>query len=153
MKSLRVLAALLLSLLRLFGWNRPTRAERRAAHGPAHPYSYVYVRQALPAPAPRMHHAPRRPAPVRPPEHILAILAAAPAVEPEFAARRRVRLEPLRALAVRLRVFNPKPAPEAPARAAQPTVGPSYLSRAVSAVHEWLVFDSPPPARHHSVRA
>lgn len=144
MKSLRVLAALLVSLLRLLGWNRRTQGSRRVAHGPAHPYHYAHVRALLPE-RPRPRHASRRPEPVRPPAHILAILAAAPEVEPEFAARRRVRLEPLRALAVRLRIYNPKPATAPPRRTAEPSVGMSYLSRAVSAVHEWLVFDSPPP--------
>ncbi|HET6405499.1 MAG TPA: hypothetical protein VFH78_12705 [Candidatus Thermoplasmatota archaeon] len=150
MKSLRDLLQTLLrwlaAALALGG-----RRERtlRPAHGPAHPWHLAHARLHL---APRVRPDPTAPPPrpprVAPPAHILALLASAPEVEPEFArpAPRRVALT-LRAAATRLRIYNPtRPAaPDArPPRAASASLG-SRLSRAVSPLRDWLLFDPGPP--------
>lgn len=159
MMSLRLLRALLSALLAPIRWAmdliRPAHAPRARAPvlGPSGPWMRAHVTAILPTPAPRMmrHHR-ARPAIVPPPPHILAILAAAPDVEPEF-----VRPAPAAA---------PHPtvvAPSEPATAIQaapatrrrlrqrlhtwlPSLG-LRLTRGCRAVAEWLVFDSPPDRR------
>lgn len=156
---LRVLAAALLSMFQRVAavWRaRPHTTFRRPAHGPAHPWAHAHVKAYLPE-RPRPCAVSRaRPARVPPPPHILALLASAPEVEPEFAPKRHpARIAPLAAhlcaLAVRVRIYNPKPAPAVDEHPPRPS-GVSLaqrLSRAVSEVHEWLAFDSPPPAARH----
>lgn len=159
MKSLRDLLHVLLSWLQLAlaGWLQEPTNSARPGQGPAHPR--VYVRK-LHASAPRLlaprgvpgvtvplAHRPRR---APPPPHILALLANAPDVEPEFArlrARHVALLAPLRRLEARVRVYNPRLAPAAPAIAPRPT-GASWairMTRAMGAFFEWLALTAPAP--------
>lgn len=159
MRSLRfLLAALLAALRQIFGIDEPR--VRGHAFGPSGPWHHTHV---------KAHHSARRahshgkahveallrtlarPTPARPPPHILHLLANAPEVEPELA--------PLVFRPSVLAPPAPGPAPHAPTlRSLSPPSAPPpdpgaraprrplalRLSRAVSAVAEWLVVDAPP---------
>lgn len=153
MDPLRFLRALLATLLQMLGWRpQPKLRTTRPLLGPAGPWMRHH-HAALRHTAPRQphhhlqhpHHVRIRPARVPPPPHILAILAAAPDIEPDLAPRRPTPhptlLEP---------PAEAPPAPAAPSGRSAPRERawlPSLalrLSRACSAVADWLVVDAPP---------
>ena len=153
MKSLRDLLHALLNWTQALyaAWIGEHMPRARPAHGPAHPHRYVRAPRAgasgtLGVLVPRL----ARPRHVPPPPHILALLANAPDVEPEFARLRRraiTLLAPVRALHARVRVYNPRPAPAPLAAPARPT-GASWalrMTRATSAFSEWLALTTPAP--------
>lgn len=170
MTSLRaLLEAMYTLLLEAFRGLRSQRSRSsRPVRGPALPIAFARAGAAPRSPGPSPGTDDRSPGPdaglraslraraARPPlpPHLAAILASAPDVEPEFArlsAPRRAPtlLDPLRRIAARVRVYNPR-APITSVVRAAPRVLSTWaqrLRRAVSEIHAWLAFDTAPPSQ------
>lgn len=151
MKSHRALLSALLSLLNaLVALVRgEDRKNPRPAQGPAHPWAYAHAAASSRDQRPHHERAPavaRRPARVAPPAHILALLANAPAIEPEFAPRPRAApFAPFRRLAAHVRIYNPRPRPTHDARPSRaPTASlPQRVARVLDPITRWIVTASP----------
>lgn len=145
--DLRTLLLLILNALQRLMLPRAAPSAARPAHGPAHPWvrAHATQSQARRAPTPRELARPARP-PL--PPHLAALLAQAPAVEPDLAPRPRpAPFHTFRNIAVRVRVYNPKPpAPDLRAAAPTPTSWADRLHRAVAAFRSALGSDGPPRA-------
>lgn len=160
MMSLRLLRALLSALfgplIKAIAKRTRTTGERTPSYGPSGPWARHHVAALHPPRTKRAHELHRRPLPVRAPAHILAILAQAPDVEPGLEVRRPA--DASISAAAHLTVIPVcGPALEEENRPARRRHRPAVrtwlsgialrLSRGCRAVAEWLVFDSPPPAR------
>lgn len=157
MKSLRLILDLLLQLLGIR--TRTTRTSSAApVFGPAGPWLRAHV-AALPIfRTPRAASPQRRPAPVRAPPHILAMLEAAPDVEPDLlrkGAPARATSHPTVLAPPELLPLESEP-PRARRRRHAPRTWIAGItlraSRGCRAVAEWLVFDSPPDGEEAYMR-
>jgi hypothetical protein len=155
MMSLRLILALVSALLgrlvQAMGICTRTTRAKIPVYGPSGPWTRRHV-AAITPPRKHRHAEPaRRPAPVRAPPHILAVLAAAPDVEPGLVPSKVLLTQSAHPTV--LPVGESVETQDAPAPVRRRRHTPRTwlfgltlrLSRGCRAVAEWLVFDSPPP--------